>query len=217
MLVQFCAPYGQDGDAESLDEDYRISVACLEDRYPSSELLGDGLLSAPLEGVWELRAFRDGEGNTGSLVRVRARIDGGQRGLRSSLGIGDFGRGGSVDTYQVDAKGELGEELELMVRSLYEAGAGYDEVSSHDFEVRARRAIHPRVRMDFFRRAAELEFAKGPLRDNERFAALLNECQLQREYVSSLAGLAHDSLVGVVPFYANALARLARWIAKSRK
>lgn len=55
-------------DAESLDEDYCISVACLEDSYSSSGVLREGVLSAPLEGVWDLRAFRDGEGNAGSPV-----------------------------------------------------------------------------------------------------------------------------------------------------
>lgn len=92
------------------------------------------------------------------LFRVHACIDGGKKGLRSSLVIGDFGRERSVDTYQVDAKEELGEEIKLMVRSLYEAGAGYDEVLSHDFEVRAQRAIHPRVRMDFFEGLRSLSF-----------------------------------------------------------
>lgn len=216
MILQYCSRYDHDASLEELDEAFELTLDCIEEDSITVLRREKTSLTEPLEGIWQLVGFKTDEGRTGVLTRVCAQLCASDPGLHTNLGVGNHGRGRSIDTYELEAGHELSETLEQQIDSIYDqyGGCGYEKTTIETYLEKTRQAYSPVAQESFLLMALELEIAKGPLSKPEARDQILAKCEENFKYLTSFRGLTHSLITDTIPFYTNAFKKLKELLKK---
>lgn len=216
MLLQYCSRYDCDASPEELDEAFDLTLDCIQEEDIAVLRREKTPLTEPLEGIWQLVGFKTDEGRTGVLTRVRAQLCTSDPGIHTNLGVGNHGRGRSVDTYELEAGHELSETLEQHIDSIYNqfGGCGYEKTTVQTYLEKARQAYSPVARESFLLMALELEIAKGPLSKPELLDQILALSGENFKYLTSFRGFTQSLITDTLPFYTNAFKKRTKLLKK---